>query len=153
MKHSFAPFRADAVALLSRSTGIDFSACNFADERTWLCVTGRDDEGQVSGVAAWEFKTWYDAHFTAVILDPRCLTRRLLVAMFRAVFSRATRISALVEPHNARALRQVRRLGFSEEGFMRRAVEGDRDALLFGMLAEECRYLEVTENGIHSKAA
>jgi hypothetical protein len=32
-------------------------------------------------------------------------------------------------------------LGFQQEGFMRKAVEGIRDAVLFGMLRHECRYL------------
>ena len=31
------------------------------------------------------------------------------------------------------------RLGFLYEGFLRLGVEGRRDALLFGMLPEDCR--------------
>ena len=155
MTVSFDAFRPDAIALLTRSTGIDFSGCNFADADTWLCVTGRDDEGAVAGLAAFEFKSRYDAHFSTVIRDRRCLTRRVLRAMFQAVFSRASRVTALVEPHNAGAIRQARRMGFQEEGFMRRAIEGRRDALLFGMLAEDCRYLprEVIDHGFHAQAA
>jgi RimJ/RimL family protein N-acetyltransferase len=162
MIHSFEPFRIDAAWLLTRATGIDFRKTNFRDENTWLCVTGRDDAGQLLGLAAFEFKTAFDAHFTAVILDPRCLTRRLLQAMFQAVFSRAVRVTALIEPVNARAIRQARRMGFQEEGFMRLAIEGQRDALLFGMLRNDCRYLweglrlpfsEVIEHGQQPETA
>jgi RimJ/RimL family protein N-acetyltransferase len=140
MRHSFAPFDAEATRFLSERTRIDFIGTDFSQPQ-WFCVSGRDDEGSLMGLCLFEFKEWFNAHMTAAIVDRRCLTRRLLRAMFMAVFSQATRITALIEPWNTSALRQSMIMGFRHEGLMRRAVEGIRDAVLFGMLREDCRYL------------
>ena len=53
------------------------------------------------------------------------------------------RVDIQVEPHNERSLRIPRRLGFSEDGVLRRRLEpmGDderrRDSILFTMIADE----------------
>jgi hypothetical protein len=140
MRISFAPLDADAARFLSERTRIDFTTTDFSGP-SWFCVTGRDQNERVIGVCVFEMKTWFDAHMTAAIADRRVMSRRLLRAMFSAVFSQATRITALIEPWNVPALRQAMLMGFRQEGFMRRAVEGIRDAVLFGMLRHECRYL------------
>jgi hypothetical protein len=139
MKHSFAPFGPEERYFLSTMTGVDFTGTDFS-QSTWLCISGRDD-GRLLGVCCFEFKTSFDAHFSAAIADPRCLTRRLLKVMFGTVFSRAARITALIEPTNERAIRQARRLGFTEEGYARCIIEGERDALVMGMLRQDCRFL------------
>jgi hypothetical protein len=63
------------------------------------------------------------------------------------VFTQATRVTALIEPANERAIKNARQLGFQYEGYMRLSVEGKRDALLFGMLAEDCRFLTGYQGG------
>jgi hypothetical protein len=140
MNVTFAPFEPDAVEFLTQETGIDFLRTDFRHPR-WFCVSARRDDGSLMGVAAFEFKTWFDAHFSTAICDPRCMSRKLLRAMFRAVFSQAVRVTALVDPDHQAAIEQCRRMGFVYEGFLRLGVEGKRDALIFGMLAEDCRYL------------
>jgi hypothetical protein len=139
MRISFAPLDADASRFLSERTRIDFTTTDF-DTPSWFCVTGRHD-GHVIGVAVFEFKLWFDAHMSCAIADRRVMSRRLLKAMFTAVFSQATRITALIEPFNTAALRQARIMGFLVEGHMVNAVEGNRDAVLLGMTRETCRYL------------
>jgi hypothetical protein len=64
-----------------------------------------------------------------------------LKTIFRTAFTRATRLSALIEPSNTRSLQQAVRLGFVYEGFIRLGIEGVRDAYMFGMLAGDCRWL------------
>jgi len=141
MNVSFAPLAPDAVAFLSEETGIDFLRTNFTHSR-WFCVTVRRDEDEtLMAVAVGEFKEWFDVHFSAAICDRRAITRKLLATIFRTLFSRAVRITALVDPHNNGSISVTRRLGFVYEGFLRMGVEGTRDALIFGMLAEDCRYL------------
>jgi len=110
---------------------------------SWLCVTCTDERG-IAAVCCFEPYLWFDWHFSVAVERPHSITRRLLKAMFTAVFSEAVRVTALVEPGNGPALRQVELMGFQPEGFVRRAVEGRRDALLFGMLREDCRYLPQT---------
>lgn len=146
MKHSFAPFDPEAVAFLSGMTGVDYSTTDFT-KPDWLCVSARDDAGQLMGLCAFEFKTWFDAYFSIAIRDPSCITRRVMRSMFVAVFSRAVRVTAEIEPGNAVAVHQARRMGFEPEGYKRLAIEGRRDAVLFGMTADTCRFLRARWRG------
>jgi len=141
MKVSFHPLQEDAIAVLSAATRVDFSTTEFSDEETWLCCTVRRDSGTVALVIAFEFKSWCEAYVTTAVVDKRALTRRLLTAVIRAVFSRAARITAEIDPANETAIRQMWRMGFRHEGYKRRAIEGVRDAVLFGLVPEECPYL------------
>lgn len=140
MKHSFAPFDRECEAFLTGATHIDFANTDW-DQPQWLCVSARDDGGALMGLCVFEFKNGFDAHFSIAIRDRRCITRKVMRAMFQAVFSRARRVTALIEPWNADAIRQARLMGFQPEGYGRLMIEGTRDALIFGMLREECRYL------------
>jgi hypothetical protein len=114
------------------------------DGPNWFCVTVRDQlsDQVVAGLAA-EFKSPFDAHLSVAIDDPDVITRRLLRGIFRALFTRAVRITMLVDPANTAAKDQAIRLGGVYEGFLRRGLDGDRDALVYGMLKEDCRYLGV----------
>lgn len=137
---SFAPLEPDAVEFLTQETGIEFRHINFNGPQ-WLCVTARRDDGTLMGVAIGEFKTWFDCHFSCAICDQRCMSKRLLRAIFKTIFSRAVRITAEVDPAHRSAIDQVTRLGFVYEGFRRMGVEGNRDAAMYGMLREDCRFL------------
>jgi RimJ/RimL family protein N-acetyltransferase len=161
MRHSFAPFDRECEDFLTKKLGINFFATDWTGPQ-WLCVSARDDDGALMGLCVFEFQTLFDAHFSIAIRDRRCITRRVLRAMFQAVFSRARRVTALIEPWNADAIRQARLMGFQPEGYMRLAVEGTRDALVFGMLREECRYLHrvphetpmrEASHGLHTEAS
>jgi ribosomal protein S18 acetylase RimI-like enzyme len=142
MKTDFRPLRNDAILLLSAATGIDFSQSEFSNESEWFCCTVRDDDDRVALVVVFEFKTPFDAHLSTVLVDTRALNRRLLTALTRTVFTKATRVTAMVDPQNVRALRQVWRMGFKHEGYIRRGIEGTRDGVMFGLLPEDCPYLE-----------
>jgi hypothetical protein len=144
MRISFAPFGPQEATALSAATTIDFTATDFSSEH-WLCVAGRDDDGVLAGVACFEFKTWFDAYFNIAVRDPRCVSRRVMRAMFKAVFSRAVRVSAEIEPGNERALRQALLMGFEIEGYKRFALDGRRDALQLGMTSDTCRYLRARQ--------
>lgn len=138
IRHSFdVPLSDEARAFLSVHTGVDYVRY---DTSNWLAATATRD-GEVVGVCCYEPKTFFDWHYNAAVTDSRCITKRLLRAMFTAVFTQAVRVSALIEPDNARAIKNARALGFQYEGFLRMGVEGKRDALLFGMLREDCKFL------------
>jgi hypothetical protein len=144
MRHSFAPFGIDEAMALSAALGIDYSRTDFNTPR-WLCISARDSDEVLVGVACFEFKTGFDAYFSIAIRDWRCLSRRVMRAAFKAVFSQAVRVSAEIEPTNERALKQALMMGFEVEGFKRLAIEGHRDALLLGMTADTCRYLRARQ--------
>jgi hypothetical protein len=140
MKPSFGPLLPDAIEFLMQETDVDFSRTDFQNPR-WFCVTARRDDGTLMGVLACEFKTWFDVYFSTAICDRRCLSRRLLGVIFQTLFTKAIRITAEVDPANNSAAQQCRRMGFVYEGFKRLGIEGRRDALIFGMLRDDCRFL------------
>ena len=111
------------------------------DMRDWFCISCWNDHDAVVGVLTMEPRNSFDWHMSCAIADQRLMTRRLLRTIFKTMFSRAVRITALVEPSNERALQQLKRLGFQYEGFMRKGIEGTRDALMWGMLVEDCPFL------------
>jgi hypothetical protein len=140
VKPSFEPLGASERIWLSDQTGVDFTT---TDMRHWFCVTCRNDQGMIQAVLACEPWNAFEWRFTATIVDPHAITRRLLKTIFNVLFehARAIRITALVDPGNAAAELAVKRLGFLYEGFLRRGLDGRRDAMIFGMLREDCRWL------------
>jgi hypothetical protein len=162
MRYDFAPLAVDATRFLSEQTGVSFYGFDF--ER-WLCCTARGDLDEVIGVLVMEPRLWFDWYLSTAVIDARCVTKQILQAMFVAVFDHcgAIRVTAEVDPDNRHALKQMRRLGFVYEGFRRMGVEGNRDAMMFGMLRGDCPWLpgyaggtivpdprEVMHDGLHS---
>lgn len=133
-----APLTPEACQFLEEETAIPYA---HLDMRDWFCATAWNDTGSVVGVLTMEPHTWFDWHMSCAIADQRIMTRRLLKTIFRTTFTRARRITALVEPGNQRALGQVKRMGFWQEGYGRWMIEGNRDAVMFGMLPHECPWL------------
>jgi Acetyltransferases, including N-acetylases of ribosomal proteins len=140
MKISFAPLHVDAIACLSEMTHVDFSAGSFEPPR-WFCATARTDRDAIMGVLACEFRTAFDATFNIAILDKRCINRRVMRAIFTALFSQAVRLTAEVSVNNRAALRAIERMGFVYEGYCRLGINGVEDAFVFGMLRGDCKYL------------
>jgi hypothetical protein len=149
-KPTFEPLQADATEFLSRRTGIDYGAFDFTEPR-WICVTVRED-GQVLGVLIGEFTTWFEVHITSAIDDPKFMTRRLLRAIFTTCFSQAVRVTAMCRPDNDASIRAIRHLGFLYEGYCRLGIEGKWDALVFGMLKHECRWIRAPKEKTHEVA-
>jgi len=141
---SFAPLRPDAVDYLSRGIGIDFHPSAPFPPWKWFCVTARDDHGHIMGVIASEGLSHFEGSFHSVVSDPRCATRRLLRATYTALFAQVVRLTALIDPGNTRAIRNATAMGFVVEGLCRRGLDGRRDALVFGMLREDCKFLRST---------
>lgn len=138
IRFSFAPLSPEAMLFLEEETNVAF---RHLDMRHWLTVTAFNDHDAVVGVLTMEPRNWFDWHMSCAIADQRLMSKRLLRTIFRTTFTRAKRITALVEPGNERAIGQMRRLGFVYEGFIRCGLEGHRDVLMFGMLPEDCRFL------------
>jgi hypothetical protein len=132
---------ADMMRFLFERTGLDLRDQHLDGPR-WFCATVRDAfDGHVAAAVACEFKSWFDVTATVAVDEPDAISRRLLRGIFRALFSRAVRITLHVEATDSRTEDLARRLGCVYEGFSRRGYDGDRDALVYGMLKEDCRYL------------
>jgi len=67
------------------------------------------------------------------------LTMDLFNGVFDTIFNKleAVRATALIAEDNVNSLRFVNHLGFTNEGRMRKAYDGDKDMLVFGLLKEE----------------
>jgi len=140
VKVQFGDLPQDAQAMLTNHLRVDFSRCDFKAPK-WFSAWARNSHGHITGIFAIEFPYWFEGRVTIMVLDPRCMSRRVLRAIFTAAFTYARRLTAEVEPDNRRALRQVQRLGFVYEGYRRLGLEGSRDTLVYGMLKADCKYL------------
>jgi len=138
---TFEPLRPEAQAFLAWATDNNFATTDFANTDLWFCCAVYDGNVPVI-VITFEFKSPHDAHFTLAVADPRGLSRQLITALYRTVFQRAARITALIDPRNQNAIRQVWRMGFKPEGYMRRGYDGTNDAQVWGLLPEDCPYLQ-----------
>ena len=140
MKVAFGDLPLDAQQMLTNHLRVNFTPFDFKAPR-WFSAWARNDAGNLMGIFAIEFKYWFEGYVTVMVFDPRCLSRRVLRAIFTAAFTHARRLTAEVEPDNHRALRQVQRLGFVYEGYRRLGLEGTRDTLVYGMLKDDCKFL------------
>jgi hypothetical protein len=153
MKISFSPLDADAVVFLSEETGVDFRSARLGGPDRWFCASARNDHGAVVGALACEFKSSFNAHFSIAIADPHCLNYRVLHAVFVALFSKAKRLTALIDPDNKKAIKEAHQLGFVVEGYLKYGMDGQRDALLMGMTADTCRWLKPRKRRVPARAA
>jgi RimJ/RimL family protein N-acetyltransferase len=94
-------------------------------------------------VAVVAFHSWTgDNVEMAVVAEPGGGSRGLLNWLFGYAFDqlKCVRATARVVEDNARSIRMVERLGFIQEGRLRRAKDG-KDVLIFGLLKEELSYV------------
>ena len=92
------------------------------------------------------FTNWNGVNVEITIYAPGMLNRRLISFIANYVFVEigCLRVSTRARRSNVLALSVNRKIGFREEGVARRYFgpsDGD-DAILFGMLKEECVWLE-----------
>jgi RimJ/RimL family protein N-acetyltransferase len=83
------------------------------------------------------------------------ITPAYLGAIFRYPFVQlgCTRVTSVVRSDNADSRRFVNHLGFAQEGVMRCADVDGCDLILYGMLKNECRFLEGKHHAALLRAA
>lgn len=109
------------------------------------CLTSLSCAGQVQAVVIFDLMTDVDCRLNvATDGKQRWLSKAYLAWIFRIVFLQwnMRRVSALVAADNEQSVKMVARMGFVQEGVVRKAF-GEQDGILFGMLREECRYLDI----------
>ena len=134
----------DGLRLIEDRTGVEIR--RYATP-SWFHCTVFDRHDYVKAACVAEPQSLFEVHFSAAIEDPTAITRRLLKTIFGTLFSRYARIVAKVEPDNYHSADVVRRLGFQYAGFLRRGLDGNRDAYIFDMLRDDCRWLPGYEGG------
>lgn len=115
-------------------------------------VSFRDDDvaigvvrgGQLVGGCVYHDYSVHDIRVSWASIDRQWLSRDVLHALFAYPFVQlgCVRITAAVSRRNKRSRKICEGLGFKFEGVMRKGF-GDRDAMIYGMLREECKFLKV----------
>ncbi len=103
-----------------------------------------DDAGAIR--AAIGFNQFYRHYAHAHIATDgkaKWATRATLAAIFGYAFEfrGLTRLTGIQSVRNVRAQVMCLKLGFRIEGMSRQGYEDGTDAVIFGMLADECRWL------------
>jgi RimJ/RimL family protein N-acetyltransferase len=133
----------EALEFLREEIGLDLHGQDLERDDRWLFVVARNDHDAVVGVLVLEWKTAFDAHLSIAVADQRCLfVTSLHKLLWRTVFARTVRVTILIDAENSKLEHTVRKMGFVYEGMLRRGLDGWRDALVFGMLAQDCRWLK-----------
>lgn len=77
-------------------------------------------------------------------------------AVFEYIFGQlgCKRCTSIVRKNNTRSRAFLEALKFQLEGNVRKGYDGEKDALIYGLLAEECEFYGVQANGqIHAASA
>lgn len=74
------------------------------------------------------------------------ITKDFLMVVFQYAFDfcNLRRLNALVSVENQKSIDLVERLNFQREGLIRRGSDNGTDVYLYGMLREECKWVEKT---------
>lgn len=105
----------------------------------------RDEDELIAGVV---YNNWYYPHDPGLIeatiasTSPRWCNRATLAVIFGYVFNQVgcRRLTATTEAKNQPVRAFLCHLGFREEGVIRQGFPHD-DAVVYGMLRDECRWL------------
>ncbi len=97
----------------------------------------------LGGLIFHNYRPEADVWWTIYAESPRWCSRRVLRFIFNMAFKvlKCRRISLLVDKSNRRCLSMVKRMGFQEEGCLRAFRDNGEDAVLLGMLRDECKWI------------
>ena len=103
-----------------------------------------NEAGLLAGVIYQNYTRRDIQMHVAALPGKRWLSKQFLGEAFRYPFETlgVTRITAPIPSKNSASESFCRHLGFTFEGRLREMLPGE-DLLVYGMLREECRYLEV----------
>jgi len=108
---------------------------------------GVERGGECVGAVVYHEYRGNDIQLSCAATSPRWLSRAALRSIFAYPFIQlqVDRVTAFT-PARARATRQfLESTGFIQEGIMRRGFDDD-DCVVYGMLREECKWIEQGEN-------
>lgn len=80
---------------------------------------------------------------SVAVIDRKAVTRKTLRQLFTYPFEQlnCVRVTARTRAGQTKTRDLIKRLGFIQEGLMR-SYYGDDDAVIYGMLRHECKWLE-----------
>ena len=129
--------RAEHLAMAEAQLGVLFKS----QPTYWLSIVG--GEGELLFVMVYNNFTTRDCEISCASFGSRPFTRKVIHDLFAYPFYQLSlaRVSAKISKSNHRALAQISRFGFVEEGLLRDWFP-EGDGIMFGMLKEECKWLK-----------
>lgn len=84
-----------------------------------------------------------DIQLTAAATNPRWMTKNNLQSIFEYPYNQLScvRTTAVTGRKNKRTRKLLVGLGYRQEGCCRKAMGGTQDAIIYGMLEKECRWI------------
>jgi len=107
---------------------------------------GVEDDNEIIGVVAFNYYSGTSVHMNVAALPGRYwLTKEFLWRSFAYPFLqlKCNRVTALVREDNIHAQKFDENLGFVREGLLRKESKDGQNMIVYGMLKEECRFLEI----------
>jgi RimJ/RimL family protein N-acetyltransferase len=145
----------DASALAPFDTLAGKEVCEWVGERVGitnfgLCTTLgiADESGLIAGVVFNNYREPATIEATIASTSPRWCSRGTLGVIFGYVFDQlgCRRLTAVTGSKNQPVRAFLCRLGFREEGLLRHGFKED-DAVVFGMIRDECRWRGTKRRG------
>ena len=130
--------KSDMVAqYMTENTGMAFDPGMFVA----FAVLNDNDEF-VAGVVITNYRDW-DCEISCASETPTAWRPEVCNVIFSYIFEQlhCVRCTSSTTRGNKRARGFLEALGFQLEGKLRRAYDGTRDALVYGLLAGDCRFL------------
>ena len=99
-------------------------------------------DGKPVGGVVFNNYRGFDIHMSAAF-EGCALTRQNLSTLCEYVFGQLNvrRVTAITGKKNRRARKALRIIGFIEEGTCKHALDGVQDAVVYGLLRENCRWI------------
>ncbi len=114
----------------------------------WYCTLATIDLDTNEIYGACVYSAWTKGEKTVSMEltasgGPLWLSRKLIRAYFSLPFIHygCTRLTTIVSKKNKKSREMQRRLGFVEEGNAREGMSNGDDAIIYGLLKRECRWI------------
>jgi L-amino acid N-acyltransferase YncA len=135
------------VELLGKDEISDVS--HFGEHIAFVVAVDRKPSAIILYSAYREMRHGNDMCVTIVAEDSKWCTRKSLRYLFSYPFAdgKCTRLTAIVREGNNNSIDLAKRLGFTREGVIRRGHNGKTNAIILGLLKEECRWIKEPSHG------
>jgi RimJ/RimL family protein N-acetyltransferase len=123
--------------------------CTFEDGMFQALAVLNDNGEFCAGIVISEYRG-HDCQISCATETSVAWRPSVIATVFEYIFTQlgCARCTSITKKTNKRTRAFLEGLGFKLEGRLRRGFDGTQDALLYGLLAEECRYLHDADNGL-----
>jgi len=107
-------------------------------------------QSKIIGGAVFNEYSGFDVNITIGATSPRWCTKGVLGEIAQRVYEDwgCKRMTALVGKNNKTSRKLIEGVGFKLEGKKRGGFDGLQDLMIYGMLKDECKWLEIKPDGL-----